>query len=253
MELKKHNWKIFTEQHLSDWHGIWTRYGPTGEVQESFKSVRSFRGNPEKTEVFHTNRYLYDNDRIEERKWHYNQEEFSEENKSISFFFEEGTLGMLAKALNDNSILGMELLLKYGNLRQSVILVYDHEGKLSKISNIKEDSRGFPSSHWSTEIEQLSQRNLNKNWQGTAISVNSDLQISAPISTAFNWNRGINKTLFLPDGISISCPEKVTIGTPFCCVANWLINDTKMHQLIANYDDTGKFQSLTLEKYELTQ
>lgn len=156
---------------------------------------------------------------------------------------------MLAKALGTNSMFGMELLFKYEHLRHSIIIMYNQQGDLLQISNIKEDAQGFPSSYWSTELEQLSQRNLNRNWQGTSITLTSDLQISAPVYTEFSWDSGGNKKIFLPDGISIIFPNKVTLGTPFDYVANWLINDTKMQQLIASYDATGKFQSLTPEKY----
>ncbi|MDJ0660407.1 MAG: DUF3598 family protein [Crocosphaera sp.] len=251
MKLKEHNWKILTEQHLYDWHGIWTRYSSTGEVQESFKSLRSFRSNPEKIEIFHTNRYFYDDGRTEEKKWNYKQEEFSQVNNSISFFFEQGSMGWLAKALVTNSMFVMELLFKYEHLRHSIIMMYDQQGNLLQISSIKEDSQGFPSSHWSTEIEQLSSKNFPKNWQGTSLVLNSDLEISEPVSSQFSWDRKGHKIFYLPDGVSISCPDKVTVGTAFDCVTNWLIDETQMQQLIASYDTTGKFQSLTLEKYEL--
>ncbi len=252
MNLKKHNWKNFTEQHLYDWHGIWTTYTSTGDVQDSFKSLRSFRSNPEKTEVFHTNRYFYTDGKVEEKKWHLKKQEFSQENGSISFFFEQGAFGWLGKQLQSNSMLPMELLFKYEHLRHSVIIVYDQKGNLSKIINIREDSQGFPSSHWSRDLEQLSQRDLQGNWEGTAINfIAPDLQVSEPIKTQFSWVWESHKAFFLPDGVSISCPTQVSVGTPFTCVANWLINKTQMQQLIANYDPEGTFQSLTLESYEL--
>ena len=70
MDLKEQNWQNFITHHLRDWHGIWTRYSPEGEVIESFQSLRSFRTNLEQTELFQTNRYLYADGRIEEKKWH---------------------------------------------------------------------------------------------------------------------------------------------------------------------------------------
>ena len=73
MELKDKNWKNFTANHLRDWHGIWTRYSPQGEVKESFQSLRSFQSNPEQTEIHQTNRYIYAEDNIKEESWDYNQ------------------------------------------------------------------------------------------------------------------------------------------------------------------------------------
>ncbi len=59
MDFQEQNWKNFTDQHLHDWHGIWTRYTPTGDVQESFRSLRRFQGSSGKTEIYHLNQYIY--------------------------------------------------------------------------------------------------------------------------------------------------------------------------------------------------
>ncbi|WP_313890030.1 MULTISPECIES: DUF3598 family protein [Nostoc] len=42
MDVKERNWNYFTK-HLLNWHGIWTRYTPVGDVKESFQSLRSFK------------------------------------------------------------------------------------------------------------------------------------------------------------------------------------------------------------------
>ena len=39
MELKEKNWQNFITKHLRDWHGLWTRYSPSGEIIESFQSL----------------------------------------------------------------------------------------------------------------------------------------------------------------------------------------------------------------------
>ncbi len=77
MELKDQNWKNFTANHLRDWYGLWTRYTPQGDIKESFQSVRSFKSNPELTQIHQTNRYIYDSDQIKEESWSYNQQENS--------------------------------------------------------------------------------------------------------------------------------------------------------------------------------
>ena len=48
-------------------------------------------------------------------------------------------------------------------------------------------------------------------------------------------------------------PHPPAKWTSFSCVANWLINDMEMQQLIASYSTSGKFESLTLERYDLKQ
>ncbi|MDJ0697629.1 DUF3598 family protein [Mastigocoleus sp. MO_188.B34] len=67
MQLKERNWQNFIANHMRDWHGIWTRYSPTGEIMESFQSLRSFRSNPEKTIIHQSNRHIYADGKIEKK------------------------------------------------------------------------------------------------------------------------------------------------------------------------------------------
>ena len=59
MKLKDQNWKNLTANHLQDSYGIGTRYSPQEELKKSFQSLRSCQSNPEKTEIHHTNCYIY--------------------------------------------------------------------------------------------------------------------------------------------------------------------------------------------------
>ena len=56
---------------------------------------------------------------------------------------------------------------------------------------------------------------------------------------------------FLPDGISVSCPKKLSKGTSFVLVANWLVTNSKMHQVTVCYNDSGSFTAQTLDILEL--
>ena len=254
MDLKTQNWKNFTDQHLYDWYGIWTRYTPTGGIKESFRSLRHFEANAEKTDIDQLNKYIYDEDNIKEESWTYNESKNSlsdgmfhpQSELMRGYFFPSGHSIWAATQLKSEAYFGMEIFFRYQSLRHSVGIVYDDQGNLFRTANIREDSTGYPSSYWSTDLEQLSQRDLQKNCQGTSITITPDLQISEPVSTEFNWGWEGNETFFLPDGVSIICPHQVTIGTPFSCAVNWLINDTEIHQLIANYDSAGNFNNLTL-------
>lgn len=261
MDVKNQNWKNFTDQHLYDWHGIWTRYSPEGEVKESFRSLRHFEGNAEKTEIYQLNQYIFAEDDVKEQRWNYNQSEHSLSDGMFhpqarlmrGYFLPSGHSAWLTTQLQVGGYLAMELFFKYQHLRHSVGIIYDDQGNLFRTANIREDSTGYPSSYWSTELEQLSQRDLKGNWQGTSMIITPDLTISKPVSTQLSWGWERHKTFFLPDGVSISCPAQVTIGTPFSCAVNWLINDPEIHQLIANYDTAGSFTNLTLERCELKQ
>lgn len=258
MDLKEQNWRNFTGKHLREWHGIWTRYSPEGEVTESFQSLRSLRGNPDKTEIVQTNRYIYADGRRLEKSWEYNQlsNSFSdglyhpESDSTRSVFFESGHAAWLSTKLKTDSYFGVELFFIYDELRHSVAILYDEHGILFKMANIREDSTGFPSQYWSTEIDQLSERNFSS-WQGTAVTMTPDLKISTPVETQLHWGWQGHKTFFLPDGISVSCPDTVSVGTSFTIAANWLITASEMQQMLIEYDKSGNFSVLTLELLHL--
>ncbi|MEL4894785.1 DUF3598 family protein [Crocosphaera sp. Alani8] len=261
MDLKVQNWKNFTDQHLFDWYGVWTRYTPTGDVQESFRSLRRFQGNAEQTEIHQLNRYIYAEDNCQEKTWNYSLSEHSladgmfhpQSELMRGYFFPSGHATWTVTQLLPGEFFAVELFFRNQHIRHSVGIVYDDQGNLMRVANIREDSTGYPSSFWSTEIEQLSSSNLPNNLQGVSMLINSDLEISDPVTTQFTWNIKGHKIFYLPDGVSISCPENITQGTSFSCVANWLINDMEMQQLIASYSTSGKFESLTLERYDLKQ
>ncbi|NJM72508.1 MAG: DUF3598 family protein [Scytonema sp. RU_4_4] len=255
MDLKEQNWKNFTTNHLRDWHGIWTRYSPEGEVTESFQSLRSFRSHPEETEITHTNYSVYADGRRLEQSWEYNQLSnslsdgvFHPQTESMrGIFFESGHAAWVSTKLKTGSYFGVELFFKYEELRHSVGIVYDESGSLFRIANIREDATGFPSQYWSNELNQLSLRDLSGHWQGTAVTMTPDLKISAPVATHLHWGWKEHKTFFLPDGVSISCPKKVSIGTSFTMAVNWLVKTSEMQQLLVKYDNSGDFSMLTLE------
>ncbi len=259
MELKDQNWKNFTAKHLHDWHGIWTRYTPQGDVKESFQSARLFKSNPELTEIHQTNRYIYDSDNIKEESWSYNQQENSladgmfhpSRSTMRGFFLKSGHAVWLSTQLTEGSYWGTELFFRNEDLRHSVGIVYDGQGNLFRTANIREDSRGFPSQYWSKEIEQVSERNLSGNWQGISMTMSPDLKISESVLTQLDWGWEGHKTFFLPDGVSISCPDKVSVNTPFTLAANWLVTDSKMQQLKVKYDQFGTFSALTFEQLHL--
>ncbi len=260
IDLKEKNWQNLCAKHIRDWHGIWTRYSPGGAVTESFRSLRSFRSNPQQTEIAHTNRYMYADGTTKEESWEYN---LHSNGLSDGLFhpardymrglnFEQGAAAWVTTQLKaDSHFFGVELFFLYENLRHSVGIVYDSKGNLFRTANIREDSRGFPSKYWSTEINQLPERNLSGNWQGTSLTMTPDLKVSTPIPIQLNWGWEGHNTFFLPDGVSISCPDKVSVGTPFILAANWLMTPSQLQQLSVKYDESGAFSTLTLECFHL--
>ncbi|MGL5877461.1 MAG: DUF3598 family protein [Xenococcaceae cyanobacterium] len=255
MDLKAQNWKNLCANHLKDWHGIWTRYSPQGEVIESFQSLRSFQSDLQQDEITQLNRYMYADGTSKQESWQYNLHSNSLADGLVhpsreyisGLFFASGHAALITKQFARQPFSGIEIFFRSENLRHSVGIIYDHTGNLSRTASIREDAAGFPSQYWSTELKQLSDLNLEGNWQGTSITMTPDLQVSEPITTELHFPIKGNKTFFFPDRISLSCPERVTIGNSFQIAANWLITPSQLQQITVDYDRDGAFSKLTLQ------
>ena len=260
MDLKQQNWHNLCANHLRDWHGIWTRYGPQGEVTEFFHSLRSFRSNPEQTEITQTNRYTYPDGTTEEKIWQFNKQShnladglFHPAVPSMrACFFEQGAAAWAAKQFEPGSVFQpAEFFFRHEGLRHSAPVIYDGSGSLKRTVSIREDAAGFPSEYWSTELNLLPERNFSGSWQGTSVTMTPDLKVSPLEPTQFHWGWEVNKTFFFPDGISVSCPSLVSIGNNFTIAANWLVTSSQLQQLIISYDELGAFSKLTFEQFRL--
>ena len=258
--LQEQNWQNFCTNHLQDWHGTWTKYSSQGEVIESFPSLRSLNTNEDRTISYQKNRYTYPDGKIEEKKWESAKESSKRKDGLIhpkhpwmrSLYFEQGAAIWVTKQVQAGMIFHKsELFFRHENLRLSVGTVYDEEGNLQMFWNFREDSRGFPSKYWSSAINLLPGRNLTGNWQGRTVTIASNLEFSLPIPTDLQWPYKENKTFFLPDGISLSCPDRILIGNPFTIIANWLVTSSQLQQLIVKYDNKGGFSKATLELFHL--
>lgn len=261
MQLKERNWQNFIANHMRDWHGIWTRYSPTGEVIESFQSLRSFRSNPEKTIIYQTNRHIYADGKIEEKNWQSKKQDKVLTDGIVhpafplmrSLFFEQGAAAWSAKKLETGSLFQpAEFFFKHEDIRHSVAIIYDSNGNLMRMASIREDAVDFPSKYWSKEINLLPHRNLTGNWQGTSVTMTPNLKLSEPIPTQLKWPLSGNKMFFFPDGISLSCPNKVNIGNSFTITANWLVTDSQLQQLSVKYDKEGFYSGLIFELLQLS-
>jgi len=241
MDVQDQNWQHFCANHMQDWYGIWTRYSPQGEVLESFQSLRSFRCNPQQTEIYQVNRYKYADGRTQEKHWQYNPGIIK------SFFFEQGGVVAAEKQLEPNLPFVVEFLFQHEQLRNSAIAVYNQSGSLSRTASVREDATGFPSQYWSGELNLLPERHINGNWQGTSMTMTPDLQVSTAISTQQQFSREGNQSVFFPDEISLFYPEKICIGESFTILANWLVAPSYLQQMSVKYDESGALLGVTLE------
>ena len=60
--------ETFSTKHTRDWHGLWTRYEPGGQVLQTFQSLRKFSVDDTKKDLIHQyNRYQHPDGKVEEK------------------------------------------------------------------------------------------------------------------------------------------------------------------------------------------
>ena len=256
MDLKEKNWQNFVNFSCK-MHGICVGYTPQKEIFGSFKMTRGFLINNEKTEITHLNRYIFNEEKIEEKLWEFTKSDSNLDDGIIhpesplmrTMFFDNGANGSVIKQIKIGSGYRIQLSFNHENLSSSVVVFYDDSSNLMRAVVMRLDTTGFPSKYWSTDLNLIPDRNIDENWQGSSITMTPDLKISSPIPTQLHFPVAGNETFFFPDGISLSCPGKVTIGADITIAANWLVTPSQLQQLIVKYDNVGAFASLRLEQF----
>jgi hypothetical protein len=255
MDLAERNWKLFCNHYLRNWRGVWTRYSPGGQVIESFKSMRSLRGNADLTEIVQNNRYVYDDGRVEEKEWSFSKETgnlpdglFHPRAPSMRcLFFDQGSAAWLDKKLVEGQGLPMELFLKNGSSRQSVCVFYSGDGTLRMLSSIREHAEVEPNRFTMAELSRAPLRPFGDDFRGTSVTIRPDLTTSAEVPAQLRWGWEGNEEFFFCNGVSLSCPPVVKVGVPFVIAANWLSSPSTLHQIAVMYDAAGAFSEATLD------
>ena len=250
MDLQKQNWKNFYNNHLGNWHGLWTRYTFDGEIIEVIKSLRSLQGHPENADIINqTNRYEYADGRTVEKSWAWERNKRSKAFPLMrSLFFDRGAAAWVTKQLEVSSFFQVELFFRHKDLRLSVPVIYN-DNFSNRVVTFREDKRGLPSQYWSEKLELLAQRKFSNDWQGNSIIMTPDFKVSAPVPTKLNWGCDGYKNFFFTDVISVNCPPRLEIGSSFSITANWLVTESYLQQITTNYDDSGAFSSVTFEEF----
>jgi hypothetical protein len=260
MNLQDKNWeKLFgyiTPEGVS-WHGIWTMYSLDKEVITTFKGIRKFQANEEKTVITHTNKYIYSDGKEQEIIWKIEKQIYNQPDGVIhpallsmrALSFGDGANAVLSKQLEVETKFGAELFFGYEQWRTSVATIYDESGELLRISLICEHLDSFPTVTAELEIEKLSQK-----WIGQKESITADLKISALPETqqlVLDPTEGKNETLLLPDRIVVNVPKKVSIGEEFEIVAGKLVAENEYKRLTVQYNNSGAFTMLISEVFSL--
>ncbi|MCM0592819.1 MAG: DUF3598 family protein [Gloeotrichia echinulata GP01] len=258
MNAQEQNWLNLFGNHSPAgfaWHGTWTRYSPEIEVINSFKGIRKFWANEDKTIIYHTNNYTYADGSTEEKKWQLDKQTCNQPDGLIhvalpnmrALSFGQGATGGVSKKFEPEKNFGVELFFKHEVWRTSVVIIYGINGDLERISHIREHLDSFPPESPGLEVKEI-----NGQWIGERTSMDSALTISVTEPTpeiVLDPTNGINKTLFLPDGIVINAPERLKISQDFQLIAGRFVTENQFKRLTVKYDEHGDFQLLISEVF----
>lgn len=258
MNAQEQNWLNLFGNYTPEgiaWHGTWTRYSPEIEVINSFQGIRKFWANEDKTIIYHTNNYIYADGSTEEQTWQLDKQTCNQPDglmhvalpsmRSVSVG--QGTNGGVSKKLVPGKNFGVELFFRHEVWRTSVVIVYGVNSDLERMVHIREHLDSFPVQSPGSEVKEIKGK-----WLGERTSIDSALNISVTEPTpelVLDPTNGINKTLFLPDGIVINAPEKLKIGQDFQLIAGRFVAENQFKRLTAKYDEHGDFQLLISEVF----
>ncbi len=240
IDAQLQNWENFCQYHIGDWYGIWTSYSPKGEAIESFKCVRSFHTNVDRSEINHQNHYTYADGKSKSQT-------FGPYKKPTTrALFLDNSFSWGSTKVEFEYSFGFETGFKYENRRASVAVVCNSRGNLQQIVTTTEHLGSFTEKPPHSLVKEVG-----TNWQGTSIRMTPDWIVSSALATS--WTRledlGDNyTTLHFPDNISISCPQQIEGGKEFCLVADWRVNNTLLQRGIRRFD-ASEFKDFTLKVF----
>ncbi|TBR57972.1 hypothetical protein B4U84_18640 [Westiellopsis prolifica IICB1] len=238
------NWDNFCRYHVNrDWYGTWTRYSADGQIIESFHCIRSFKNSADGNQIFHQNHYTYA-DGTKETKT------FGPYQKPITrALFLDNAFSWGSSKLESGSNFGFETGLSYEDRRAGVVIMYDEAGDLEKIVVIPENLTSFPETP--TPAFQKESIESIDNWKGTAKTMTPDWIVSSPVDIYWSQLEKLGncfQTLYFCDGISITCPPKISLIQDFFAVVDWQINPSLLLRAIRNYDSCD-FINFTLQTF----
>lgn len=260
MNLQDKNWENLFGHITTEgvcWHGIWTMYSPDKEVLNSFKAVRKFQANEEKTLITHTNKYTYSDKTESEKIWQIEKQICSQPDGVIhpallstrTLSFGQDQNAVISQKIEPEQKLATELFFRYQDLRTSVVSVYAENGEFLRITTIRERLNTFPNFPPEVDIEKLL-----LNWSGRKKLLNPNLEISTIKDNqkfVLDPTEGKNHTIFLPDNIVVNVPKIIKIGEEFEIVAGKLLTENEYQRLTVQYNNCGEFSQLFSEVFRL--
>ena len=250
------NWHAFWRHHLGRWDGSWTRYNSSGIVKETFASTREFTANSGKTAIVQSNRYRYADGRSIEKEWSYNITDHSHQDGFAhpasrpmrGLALNNGAAAWLIPSLEPQQYAPFELFLVDGDRRHSVGVVYGPTGDLLRTATIREQRGETSDRGWSDAILQVEPWHPIGLWRGQEQQIRRNLSLVPMQNASWQWgdedpdNPSFH---YFPDGIILSCPERLTPGRAFSIQVIWMLKDDAMQTITAQYDKNAVLIGVT--------
>eukprot|EP00808_Paulinella_micropora_P013564 g31748.t1 len=258
-------WRSFVEMQAihSAWYGEWVAgITPQFELRsEPYLGVRRFALSDDQRAVRQVNDYTYpDGSSKQNGPWMYNVKQASASGMYVydntAMFLHP--LGMTVWGWPnffsypaEQNISFAEVFLSSQEtsfaLRTSITPQYDRNNSFSALSHIREDTRGWPSSYWTSPYQIIKDRPVSHSYRGTATTLRTDTCIlSGPYPLTFKGFPAEYLAWQLVDGLSLSFPAKLEPGVPFNFTFLWEKNDSATMFARLDFSGTGDIAALTV-------
>lgn len=261
-------WSYFLKN-LGIWHGVFSQFSPDGNLVKTTPSKLILASDDNKTVNFSVER---------EGNTPPIVNQITSLNRNI-LLFEDGHFAKGSQQFSPFSIFGAE----YGYVRRDrrcrLVQLFNKESELESVTLIKEFREGGNG----VERENLTIEQLEGEWRGEALTLYPDWRNSEPYPTnltlkqegnilkqtlktpfmnyssegvinnnviSFNNGNKENRVLLLPDGASSTTPVKIENRQSFFLEFAWLVESNLRLRLIRQYDDQGRWASITLVQEE---
>jgi Domain of unknown function (DUF3598) len=236
------NWDNFCQYHVNcDWNGTWNTYTPDCHLTNSFKCIRSFHLSQDGSEIYHTNSYTYSDGKTETKKFGPYKKP---ETRSL---FLDSCFSWGSEKVAIGASFAFETGFRYEERRLSVPVVYDNEGFLQKIIVISEKLGSYVEEN--NEKLDLQADYLSDGWQGFGKIMTPNWMVSSLEETSWDKIKNFSEDyqqLSFPDGVVVTCPQKLESGKDFIAAVDWLINPHILHRCTRVYGVSG-LQGVSLE------
>ena len=260
MTLKETNWFNLFGKYTPEgttWHALTTAYSLELEVIRSYKFMRKFSTNIDKSIIYHQNTYYLSDGKTKEQTWELEQQKCNQidgvvhpEAKNMrTISFGNETSIWVSKQFSPNKNFGLETFFQQNDMRYSVIPFYE-EGKLARIVMIKENSKEFP-----VQVEEDKIQNSLEKWSIKQTKLKPNLQMSTQefLHQNLNFHSSFeaNQDYFLPEKFYLNLPKAIRENTEFNITVGKQINPNLYKQIKILYNATGQLIELISEVYYL--